>query len=107
MGNLSNRAIHEVFGCPSEDNTVVLEFTTSAVSTQLAANNLYRFAATEDCYITINSDASGSPATADGVLVFAGVPEIFSTTGKNVYVSALRKDADGDLHITKMITRGN
>ena len=108
MGNLSNRSIHEVFGCPTEDETVVVEFSDSAsAALTLEANTTYRLAATEDVYINFGDNPSTAVVTADGVLVFGGVPEVFCTTGKNIYLTALRVDTDGDLHVTKMITRGN
>jgi hypothetical protein len=107
MGNLSNRAIHEVFGCPTEAKTIVIEFSSSAEVVALEPNSLYRFAATEDCYIDLDSSGSVTAVTSDGVLIFGGVPEVFSTTGANYILAVIRKSADGDLHVTKMLNRGN
>jgi len=106
MGNLSNRAIHEVFGCPTEIETEKVSFTSSATYQTLEANSVYRLAATEDCFITFKQNV-GDSVTTSGVLIFGGVPEMFSTTGKMVKLGVLRVSADGDLHVTKMITRGN
>ena len=107
MGNLSNRAIHSIFGCPSEAETTVVEFSATPAVVELMANQIYRFAATEDCFIDLDESGSVTTVTADGVLVFAGVPEMFSTTGKNVFLAVLSNGTDGDLHVTRMITRGN
>lgn len=108
MGNLSNRAIHQVFGCPSADNTTIVEFTnTTSTIVELEPNELYRFASTEDCYINIGTDELYTSADSDSVPMFAGVPEIFSTTGAYIYLAVIRAIADGELSVTKMLTRGN
>lgn len=112
MGNLSNRAIHSIFGCPTEDNTRVITVTAadSGVSMETefpgqSGNEIYRLIATEDCHVTVNSGTIA--ATTGAPLLAAGVPEMFSTTGKHVTIRAIRVDTDGSLYITKMITRGN
>ena len=105
MGNLSNRAIHSIFGCPTELETIVIEFSSTPSVTELKANSIYRFAATEDCLIDLDSDGSVTAVTADGVLVFAGVPEMFSTTSDNKILAVLSSGTDGNLHVTRMITR--
>lgn len=107
MGNLSNRAIHSIFGCPTEAETDVIDFDDGVDVVELEANSVYRFAATEDCLITFGDNASVATVTEDGVLVFAGVPEMFSTTGSKVFLSVTRLSTSGALHLTRMITRGN
>jgi len=107
MGNLSNRSIHSVFGCPTQAETTVIEFSDSATVVELMPNEVYRFTATQDCYIDLDESGSVTAVDADGVLVFGNVPEMFSTTGKNYFLAVIRKSADGDLHVTRMLTRGN
>jgi len=105
MGNMSNRAIHTIFGCPTELKTTVVEFSSTPAIVELLPNEIYRFAATEDCFIDLDTDGSSTTVTADGVLIFTGVPEMFSTTSNNVFLAVLSNGTDGDLHVTRMITR--
>lgn len=107
MGNLSNRAIHTIFGCPTELETDVVEFSDTPAILELMPNQIYRLAPTEDCLIDLDGNGSSTAVTVDGVLLFGGVPEMFSTTKANYFLAVLRKSTDGDLHITRMITRGN
>jgi hypothetical protein len=107
MGNLSNRAIHTIFGCPTQVETTTIDFTGTATVVELMPNEIYRFAADEDCYIDLDGSGSVTAVDPDGVLIFGGVPEMFSTTGANYFLAVIRKDTSGELCITRMITRAN
>jgi len=104
MGNLSNRAIHSIFGCPTEGETIKIDVVSTSSGVQLDTNQIYRVVSEDDCYITFGTSADS--ATDAGVLLIGAIPEMFSTTGKEDYIHAIRKNIDTELYVTKMKTRG-
>lgn len=111
MSGKLEKTLNQTFGCPTEYATTQIDFTATAASGQLFANEVYRLAPSEDCYISFIKVGGAVPSAADanatssGVLMFGGVPEVFSTTDRETYVSVVRKTTNGELVITRLKTR--
>jgi hypothetical protein len=109
MGNLSNRSIHSVFGCPNASETTTIDIIGASGYMELEANEMYRITTTTDCFMSMDS-ASGVLAEASGVRMFPVVPEVFSTTGKLYHLNTVQDvtggASTGKMTVTKMLTRG-
>lgn len=105
MAAKSERTIVEALGSPDHNDSYSIDFTGTSSSTDLKANATYRFASTEDCFITITTDGVSS-ADADDMLLFSGVPEIFQTTKDRFQVNVISNGTNGTLSITRMRTPG-
>jgi hypothetical protein len=101
MAPKSERLITEALGFPL--NSVNLDFTDTTVSGVFEPNSTYRLAATEDCYVSL-TDAGGD-ADADDMLIFAGIPETFVTLTNGVQLNVIRKTTNGELNVTRMVSR--
>ena len=107
MSNMSNRALHSIFGCPNASETYQIDAIGASGHQTLEQNEIYRFTCTTDCYISIDT-ALGELGSASGVRLFPSIPEMFATTGSNVYLNTLQDEnaGTGKITVTKMLTRG-
>ena len=106
MSGKLEKTLNSVFGCPTESNTTQIDFTGTAASGVLEANQNYRLVSDQDCYISFIKPGPDAQATTAGVLMTAGIPEVFTTTERETAVSVIRKTSSGELVITKLKTRG-
>jgi hypothetical protein len=106
MSGKLEKTLGNTFGCPTEGNTTQIDFSGTSASGVLDANEMYRVAASEDCYISFITDENPAQATSAGVLMFGGVPEVFTTTSKETLISVIRKSTNGELVVTKLKSRG-
>lgn len=97
--------MQNLYSCPTADNNTVVEFDDSTSTiVELQENTVYRFAADQDCYFNIGTDAIYTVADADSPILFKGVPEVFKTTGAYKYLAVIRVTNDGDLHVTELLS---
>lgn len=99
MSNIFNK----VFGCPKEANTDYLTVDSSGDSVALIPGETYRIVSTQSCYINFGSNPSTSQATTAGVLMIASLPEVFTATENDIYLSVVKVDTDGTMCITRMV----
>lgn len=108
MASKSERLITEALGVPDSDSAINISFTSTTTSgLNLSTDTTYRVVSTEDCYLRFAPTAdTGSGADSNDMLLIAGVPEVFCTTANIDAVEVVRKDTDGTLQLTPMLTRG-
>ena len=106
MSGKLDKTLNGVFGCPTESATTQLDFTATVTSGEVGTNQVVRLAASEDCYISFIKPGDNQ-ATSAGCLLFGGIPEVFSTTERETYISVIRKTTSGELVITKLKTRSS
>lgn len=100
-------ALRRVFGTPVDGTGQKLTVSASAAtSTALTAGDVVRLGTTVDCWICF-CDSGSDEATDDGtdMLLFAGVPEVFTVDSTNKYVSCLEYDSNdggGELSIISL-----
>ena len=102
--SLENSMFAAIFGCPTEAETTVLAISATSTGEALEANEVYRLIASKNMHISIQTGEVD--ATTAAPYMAAGVPEVFSTTGRNTRIHAIRATEDGNLYITKMLNRG-
>lgn len=107
MGNLSNRSIHSVFGCPNSSFTEQINIVGASGYLELEPNDMYRVTTTTDCFISLDT-AQSELGSASGVRMFPCVPEVFSTTGNLIHLNTLQDPSagTGTMLVTRMLTRG-
>jgi hypothetical protein len=110
MSGKLEKTINSIHGCPLEESTTDVSFSSTTTSGLIGTEgdeDVFRVCATTDCYIGFYDPTSEScVATSAGVYVPANTPEYFSGTNTRTWIKAIRKTADGHLHVTKMKARG-
>lgn len=101
MSKNGDQKLQVVFGCPSQQNTQHIDFSTTATAATLEDNSVYRIIATEECFITLEDDSTPATTTS-GVLIAAMIPEMFATTDEKVNLSVVSNGTDGTLVVTEM-----
>lgn len=100
MANKSELVLNEAAGRPVATGTVNITVTGTTATDTLAADTLYRWISTVDCYI--NLEETDTAATSSHMLLLAGIPEVFKTNKTHVEVNAIRVDTDGVLSMTPL-----
>lgn len=93
--------LQQVFGVPI--HTTQLAFTSGAsVSGVMDRNSVYRIVATEDARVQAIRPGTDPQVTTSGMLLVAGVPEVFGTDEDYRAFSVRGDTASGNLNITKL-----
>ena len=106
MASKSERLITEALGYFDAANLTNISFSSTSASGILDANTTYRVIATEDCYLRLDAPLGAPVADSNDMLMVGGLPEVFVTTANATAVQVIRKDTDGVLQLTPMLTRG-
>lgn len=101
MAPKSERLITEALGHPLETENI--DFSSTSVSGVMDSNSTYRVIASEDCYV--NFSTWGEAADAEDMLMMAGLPETFVTLSNGTVINVIRKDTDGEISVTRMVSR--
>jgi len=106
MASKSERLISEALGHPqSAFRNERVGFTSTASGIELASNTTYRVAANQDCFLHMSS-GSNDIATDKDTPLFAGLPEVFTTTAGVNYANMISNGTDGTVWFTRMSSRG-